>query len=76
MGRLGGEHRAGDCPGHARPGTLEQGMKAEQVGRLGSVRVAGEDASLADGVLPKPLTLEELGEIAHRLAQGRPLPRP
>ncbi len=42
----------------------------------GSVRVAGEDASLADGVLPKPFTLEELGEIAHRLAPGRPLPRP
>jgi CheY-like chemotaxis protein len=42
----------------------------------GSVRVAGEDASLADGVLSKPFTLEELGEIAHRLAPGRPLPRP
>jgi two-component system, OmpR family, response regulator len=42
----------------------------------GSVRVAGEDASLADGMLSKPFTLEELGEIAHRLAPGRPLPRP
>ncbi len=42
----------------------------------GSVRVAAEDASLADGVLSKPFTLEELGEIAHRLAPGRPLPRP
>ena len=42
----------------------------------GSVRVAGEDASLADGVLSKPFTLEELAEIARRLAPGRPLPRP
>jgi DNA-binding response OmpR family regulator len=42
----------------------------------GSVRVAGEDESLADGMLSKPFTLEELGEIAHRLAPGRPLPRP
>jgi DNA-binding response OmpR family regulator len=42
----------------------------------GSVRVAGEDESLADGILSKPFTLEELGEIAHRLAPGRPLPRP
>ncbi|MGI8606454.1 MAG: response regulator [Gaiellaceae bacterium] len=42
----------------------------------GSVRVAGDDASLADGLLPKPFTLEELAEIARRLAPGRPLPRP
>ena len=42
----------------------------------GSVRLAGEDESLADGMLPKPFTLEELEEIAHRLAPGRPLPRP
>jgi CheY-like chemotaxis protein len=42
----------------------------------GSVRVAEEDESLADGMLPKPFTLEALGEIAHRLAPGRPLPRP
>jgi two-component system, OmpR family, response regulator len=42
----------------------------------GSVRVAEEDKLLADGMLPKPFTLEALGEIAHRLAPGRPLPRP
>jgi len=42
----------------------------------GSVRVVGEDESLADGMLSKPFTLEELEEIAHRLAPGRPLPRP
>jgi DNA-binding response OmpR family regulator len=42
----------------------------------GSVRVVGEDESLADGMLSKPFTLEELGEIARRLAPGRPLPRP
>jgi CheY-like chemotaxis protein len=42
----------------------------------GSVRLAGDDESLADGMLPKPFTLEELEEIAHRLAPGRPLPRP
>ena len=42
----------------------------------GSVRLAGEDESLADGMLSKPFTLEELGEIAHRLTPGRPLPRP
>ncbi|HYM63105.1 MAG TPA: response regulator, partial [Gaiellaceae bacterium] len=41
----------------------------------GSVRVAGEDESLADGMLPKPFTLEELAEIARRLVPGRPLPR-
>ena len=41
----------------------------------GSVRVAGEDESLADGMLPKPFTLEELAGIARRLAPGRPLPR-
>ena len=42
----------------------------------GSARVAGDDESLADGILSKPFTLAELGEIAHRLASGRPLPRP
>jgi len=42
----------------------------------GSVRLAREDESLGDGMLSKPFTLEELGEIAHRLAPGRPLPRP
>jgi DNA-binding response OmpR family regulator len=42
----------------------------------GSVRVAGEDEWLADGILSKPFTLEGLGEIAHRLAPGRPLPQP
>lgn len=42
----------------------------------GSMRVGGEDESLADGMLSKPFTLEELGEIAHRLAPGRPLPQP
>jgi CheY-like chemotaxis protein len=42
----------------------------------GSVRLAREDESLADGMLSKPFTLEELGEIAYRLAPGRPLPRP
>ena len=41
----------------------------------GSVRLAGDDESLADGMLSKPFTLEELEEIAHRLAPGRPLPR-
>jgi CheY-like chemotaxis protein len=42
----------------------------------GSARLAGKDESLVDGVLPKPFTLEELAEIARRLALGRPLPRP
>lgn len=42
----------------------------------GSARVAGEEALLADGVLSKPFTLEELAEIARRLASGRPSPRP
>ena len=42
----------------------------------GSMLVGAEDESLADGMLSKPFTLEELGEIAHRLAPGRPLPLP
>ena len=41
----------------------------------GSARVVGEDESLADGLLSKPFTLEDLAEIARRLAPGRPLPR-